>query len=99
MFLLDSLLVGGIRFTLEKIRDVVEQELDSPAALQQQLVEAQLALEEGQIDENQFAAIEADLLARLRELRSAEPTGGIANASSFEDIEVEIGDDEDTRRR
>lgn len=99
MFLLDTLLVSGIKFTLETIRDVVEQELESPAALQQQLVEAQLKLEEGQIDEDQFAAIEAGLLTRLRELRSAEPAGGLADASSFEAIEVEIGDEEDTRRR
>jgi hypothetical protein len=98
VFILDSLLIGGIKFTLEKILAVAEQELDSPEALNQQLLEAQMDLEEGRIDEDRFAEIEADLLARIRELRSAEQTGGIADASSFEDIEVEIEDDEGSLR-
>jgi hypothetical protein len=94
MFILDSLLIGGIKFALEKVRDVVEQELDNPETLHQHLLEAQMDLEEGRIDEARFAEIEADLLVRIRELRSAEQTGGIADASSFEDIEVEVSDDE-----
>jgi hypothetical protein len=98
MFLLDSLLIGGLKFTLEKLRDVAQQELENPAALQQRLLEAQLDLEEGRIDEERFADIEADVLAQMRELRSAEPTGGIADASSFEDIEIEVGDENGSRR-
>jgi hypothetical protein len=98
MFILDSLLIGGIKFTLEKILAVAEQELDSSEALQQQLLEAQMDLEEGRIDEKRFATIEADLLARMRELKSAANTGGIADASSFEDIQVDIADDESPSR-
>src|SRR5262245_31945400 len=98
MFILDSLLIGGIKFTLEKILAVAEQELDNPEALQQQLLEAQMDLEEGRIDEDRFAEIEADVLARMRELKSTAETGGIADASSFEDIEVEIADDENPSR-
>lgn len=94
MFILDSLLIGGIKFTLEKLLAVAEQELDNPDALHQQLLEAQMDLEEGRIDDERFAEIEADVLARIRELKSAEQTGGIADASSFEEIEVEISDDE-----
>jgi hypothetical protein len=98
MFILDSLLIGGIKFTLEKILAVAEQEFDNPETLQQQLLEAQMDLEEGRIDDDRFAEIEADIVARIRELKSAEQTGGIADASSFEDIEVEIADDEDPSR-
>ena len=98
MFILDSLLIGGIKFTLEKILAVAEQELDNPEMLHQQLLEAQMDLEEGRIDDHRFAEIEADIVARIRELKSAEQTGGIADASSFEDIEVEIADDEDPSR-
>ena len=89
VFILDSLLIGGIKFALEKVLAVAEQEMDNPEALHEQLLEAQMDLEEGRIDEDRFAELEADILARIGELKSAEqPTGGLADASSFEAIEV-----------
>lgn len=94
MFILDSLLVNGITFALDKVREVAEQQLDSPEALQQQLLEAQMQLEEGTIDEATFAEIERDLFARIREMKPSEPVGGIADASSFDEVEIEIADDE-----
>jgi hypothetical protein len=95
MFILDTLLIGGIKFTLDKIATVVDQELDNPEHLHQQLMEAQMDFEEGRIDQAAFAEIEADVLQRIRELKRAEPTGGIVDASRFEDVEIEVlGDDE-----
>ena len=91
MFLLDSLLIGGLRFVLDKVATVVDQELDNPEHLQQRLLEAQMDLEEGRLDAAAFAEIEADVLARMRELRSNQ-VGGIADADSFEDIEIEVDD-------
>jgi hypothetical protein len=93
MFILDSLLINGIKFALDKVLQVAEQELDNPEALQQRLLEAQMQLEEGEIDEETFASIEADVFARIRELRGPD-AGGIADASAFDEIEVEINDDE-----
>ena len=90
MFILDSLLINGIKFALEKVVQVAEQELDNPEALQQRLLEAQLQLEEGAIDESTFAEIEADVFARIRELKGDEAGGGMADASAFDEIEVEI---------
>ena len=69
MFILDSLLINGIKFALEKVVQVAEQEIDNPEALQQQLLEAQMQLEDGTIDEATFAEIEADVFARIRELK------------------------------
>jgi hypothetical protein len=94
MFILDNLLIGGIKFCLDKIATVVDRELDNPEHLQEQLLEAQMDLEEGRIDEERFAEIEADVLARMRELRGSEGAGGIADATSFDDVEVEVLDDE-----
>jgi Gas vesicle protein G len=94
MFILDSLLIGGIKFALEKVAQVVDQELDNPEHLQQELLEAQMQLEEGAIDEAAFAEIERDIFARLREMKGGEAGGGIADATSFEDIEVDVGDDD-----
>jgi hypothetical protein len=94
MFILDTLLINGIKFALDKVLQVAEQELESTDALQQRLLEAQMQLEEGDIDEEAFAQIESDVFMRLRELKSDEATGGIADASAFDEIEVELNDDE-----
>jgi gas vesicle protein GvpG len=97
MFLLDSLLINGIRFALEKVAQVVDQELDNPERLQERLVEAQMQLEEGTLDEAAFAEIERDVFARLREMKG-EAGGGIADAEAFDDVEVEIASDDTPRR-
>ncbi len=94
MFILDTLLINGIKFALDKVVQVAEQEMDNPEALQQQLLEAQLQLEEGTIDEAAFAEIERDVFARIREMKGSETGGGIADASAFEDMEIEVADDE-----
>jgi hypothetical protein len=95
MFILDSLLINGIKFALDKVLQVAEQELENPERLQQRLLEAQMQLEEGEIDEETFAQIETDVFARLREMKGDGATGGVADASAFDQIEVELNDDED----
>jgi hypothetical protein len=67
--ILDSLLVGSLRFVLDKIVAAAEAELNDDSALRGQLLEAQMRLELGEISEAEFAATERDVLARLRELR------------------------------
>ncbi len=94
MFILDSLLLNGLSFVLDKVRQVAEQELESPEALQEQLLEAQMQLEDGTIDEETFAGIEKEIFARIRELKGSEGGGGIADASAFDAIEVEIAEDD-----
>ncbi len=69
MIILDTLLVGSLRFVLDKIVAAAEAELHDDAALRSQLLEAQMRLELGEISEAEFAAIERDVLARRRELR------------------------------
>jgi hypothetical protein len=95
MFILDSLLINGLTFTLDTLLQVAEQELDNPEALQQQLIEAQMQLEDGVIDEAAFTRIEADVFARIRALKG-DIGGGIADASAFDSIEVDLAED-DTR--
>jgi hypothetical protein len=76
MFLLDSLLVGGIRFVLDKIAAAADQELNDEATLREQLLAAQMRLELGELTPDGFADVEADLLARLREIRAAREDEG-----------------------
>ena len=72
MFILDSLLIGGLRFVLDKIAVAAEAEQDAEPALRERLLEAQMQLELGEISEREFGEIERDIFARLRAARSAE---------------------------
>ena len=72
MFILDSLLIGGLRFVLDKVATVVDAELNDDTALREQLLAAQLRVELGEMSGAEFAAFEADILARLREIRERQ---------------------------
>ena len=69
MLILDSLLIGGIRFVLDKVAAAVDTELNDDSALREQLLAAQMRLELGEMTQPDFDAFEADILARLREIR------------------------------
>lgn len=90
MFVLDSLLVGGLRFVLDKVARVVDQELHDPAALRQRLLEAQMRLELGEISAGECEAIERDVVARLRELQADAAPGGDTRVVGV-DVHVEDG--------
>ena len=69
MFILDSILIGSLRFVLDKVVAAAEAEMNDDTALRDQLLEAQMQLELGEITEEEFARIEADVLARIREIK------------------------------
>jgi hypothetical protein len=71
MFILDSLFVGGLRFVLEKLASAAEAEASDTASLRERLLEAQMQLELGDISEEDFASIERDLLARIRQMKGS----------------------------
>ena len=72
MIILDTLLVGGIKFVLRKIVDAVESQLNDDSVLHEELLAAQMRLELGEIGQEEFAEVEADILARLREIRERQ---------------------------
>ena len=76
MFILDSMLIGGLRFVLDKIAATVDTEMNDDAALREQLLAAEMRAELGEISHDEFAALEAEILARLREIRDRQ--GGAA---------------------
>src|SRR4030095_3432322 len=80
MFILDSLLIGSLRFVLDKIVAAAEAELDDDTALREQLLEAQMRLELGEITDDEFAGIERDILARILEIQGSVG-GGVAMAA------------------
>ena len=84
MFILDSLLIGGLRFVFDKIAAAVDTELNDDTALREQLLAAQMRLELGELTQAQFEELEADVLARLREMRDRRQGAGAATLSSDE---------------
>ena len=80
MFILDSLLIGSLRFVLDKIVAAAEAESQDDSSLREQLLEAQMRLELGELTEEEFAAIESDVLARIREIKGTRQ-GALTMAS------------------
>jgi hypothetical protein len=72
MFILDSLLIGSLRFVLDKIVQAAENEAHDDSALREMLLEAQMRLELGEITEAEFAEIERDVLAAMREMKGQQ---------------------------
>ena len=60
---------AGIRYCLDKVVEYAEQQLTDDGPVREELLELQLALEEGRVGEEEYVEREAVLLARLRELR------------------------------
>jgi gas vesicle protein GvpG len=69
MIILDTLLVGGIKFVLGKIVAAVDTELNDDTHLREELLAAQMRLELGEITEAEFAETERDLLDAIRAIR------------------------------
>ncbi len=96
VIILDRLLVGGISFVLDKIASAVDDELNDDERLRTDLLEAQMQVELGEISEADFAALEAEILLRLQEIRERR-TGAAAGALSFgsgAEVEVSFGGEE-----
>jgi hypothetical protein len=72
VFILDSLLIGSLRFVLDKIVAAAEAEAGDDGALRERLLEAEMRLELGEITADEFAAIERDVLARIREIKGSQ---------------------------
>ena len=72
MFILDSLLIGSLRFVLDKVVAAAEAEMQDDTALREQLLEAQMQLELGELSDEEFADIERDILARIREIKGRQ---------------------------
>ena len=62
--------VAGIKWSLGKVQKVVEEELTDDAPVKQELMELQMRLELGDIDDAEYVRRETELMARLREIRA-----------------------------
>lgn len=71
MFLIDDLLglpVSGFKFVLRTLQQVAEEQYTDGAPGKRHLLELQLALESGEISEEEYVRQEARILRELREM-------------------------------
>src|SRR5436190_24398316 len=62
--------IAGIKWSLGQVQQVVEDELTDDAPVKQELMELQMQLELGDIDDDEYVRREAQLMTRLREVRA-----------------------------
>ena len=61
--------IWGTRFTLDKVDRAVREQLTDDTPVKEDLMELQLRLENGEIDDAEYARQEAEIMQRLREVR------------------------------
>jgi hypothetical protein len=96
MFILDTLLIGSLRFVLDKVVAAAEAESQDDTSLREQLLEAQMRRELGEISEQDFTEIENDLLARIREIKGRQQQGAftLSSSNTITGVEIESFDSE-----
>jgi len=96
VIIIDTLIFGGIRFVLDKIAAAVDAELTDDTALKEELLEAQMRRELGELSDAEFAEIERDLLDMIRAVRERR-RGGQEEAGELRitGIEATVWSDED----
>lgn len=87
MLIIDSLLIGGIRFVLDKVAAAVETEMNDETALRERLLAGQMQVELGEMSQEAFDELEADIVARIRDVR-ARQRGGEPAVISPRDMKV-----------
>ena len=89
--------IAGIRYCLEKVAEVAEREMWDEEPVREQLILENQAYEEGRIDEDTFRAREAEILARLREIK--EHRRALARDMARAETDGQAGSAVDERRR
>jgi hypothetical protein len=102
VIVVDKLLTSGIGWVLRRLADAVDTEMVDESSLREELLAAEMRLELGEIDEDEFRATEEAILRRMREVRGRRagaqpPQAGTRYA--LESIEADAGDEPAATRR
>jgi hypothetical protein len=88
-----SLPAAGVKFVFNQLIETAEQEMMDDGPVKEALLELQMKLEEGEIEEDDFAEQELALFQRLREIRAyREQKFREMIARQQEEQEEEVGD-------
>ncbi len=88
MFLLDSLMISGIQWAIKTVITAAEAEMNDDSVLREQLLEAEMRREMGEISDEEFGELEADLLARIREIKERREGAGPLAMSGAQPMET-----------
>jgi hypothetical protein len=93
-----SLPAAGIKFVFQQVADLADRELYDESVVHEQLLLLQVQLEEGDIDDDEYVAREAELMQRLREVRQwrerlGKGTSGGPVRVAAPSAEVSFGDE------
>ena len=95
VIVIDRLFTAPLTFVLNKVADAVNAELDDETNLKEELLSAQMKLELGEISDEEFAEVEAEVLARMRAIREERGEGAGVSMGSKVGAAVTFGGDED----
>jgi len=99
VLIVDDLLIGSFQWVMRRLAEAVDAEMNDDTVYREELLAAQMRLELGEISEREFAEIERELLAKIREVKERLGTAGptlVAKGYSVTGIEVTSGIDEVT---
>ena len=91
MFLLDSLMISGIQWAIKTVITAAEAEMNDDSALRDQLLAAEMQREMGEISDDEYREVEADLLARIREIKQRREGHGPLGFGGGEPMETSPG--------
>lgn len=88
------------RFSMEKVEGAVRTELTDDASVKRDLMELQMQLELGDIDEEQYIEEEARIMGRLRDVRHWREQFGMATSGGLVRVaeDARAPDDDDEKR-
>jgi hypothetical protein len=87
VLIIDSLIISGVRFVLDKVAAAVETEMNDDSVLRERLLDAQMRVELGEMSQEEFDAFEVEILARIREIKERQ-RGGESAVISPKDMKV-----------
>jgi hypothetical protein len=82
------MLTSFIGWVLRTVTAAAEAEMDDDVALREQLLEAEMRRDSGEITDEQFQEIEADLLSRIREIRKRRQGSGALTLGGAQPIDL-----------
>ena len=72
MFILDTILIGGLRFVFDKIATAVDTELNDETHLHEQLLAVEMRFELGEISKAECDVLATDINDRLRAIKERQ---------------------------
>ena len=87
--------VKATEWTLEKVDRVVKEQLTDDTPVKEEFMALQLALESGEIDDDEYIRREAEIMSRLRAVREWREKLGMASAGGPVRVAREQSADED----